>query len=284
MKAYGTGFTDIGKLRPNNEDALLVDNALGLFIVSDGMGGHAAGDVAAREAVSAVASYVRAQARLLERIRAGQVSQALLSSIVGIAVARACRHVYMYACEHPETVGMGCTLTVLLIGRSKAAMAHVGDSRLYLERHGKLRQLSVDHSVAEEFARRGLISREEIPLVPQGHALARAVGVRESVEVDEMLFQIRPSDRFILCSDGVWGYLEDPRDMEEFMFMLEPDEVAESLVTFANSAGGHDNATAVVVDVRATTATEERAIADSLESSITLELLEPVKPAAELRA
>lgn len=284
MKASGIGTTHIGKLRSNNEDALLVDNELGLFIVSDGMGGHAAGDIAAREAVASVASYVQAQARLLERIRAGQVSQSLLSSIAGIAVARACRHVYMYACEHPETTGMGCTLTVLLIGRDKAAMAHVGDSRLYLERNGKLRQLSVDHSVAEEFARRGLITREEIPLIPQGHALARAVGVRETVEVDEMLFQIHPNDRFILCSDGVWGYLEDPRDMEEFLFLLEADEVAESLVTFANTAGGQDNATALVVDIRPTTVTEERAIMSSLESSITLELLEPVKVPAELRA
>lgn len=284
MKARGIGFTDIGKHRSNNEDALLVDNDLGLYIVADGMGGHAAGDIAAREAVASVVSYVRAQARLLERIRAGQVSQSLLSSIAGIAVARACRHVFMHACEYPETAGMGCTLTVLLVGRDKAAMAHVGDSRLYLERHGKLRQLSVDHSVAEEFARRGLITREEIPLVPQGHALARAVGVRESVEVDEMLFQIHPNDRFILCSDGVWGYLEDPRDMEEFLFLLEPDEIAESLVTFANTAGGQDNSTAVVVDIRATTVAEERAVVDSLESSITLEMLEPVKVAPALRA
>ena len=284
MKAYGIGFSDIGKQRSTNEDAMLVDNNLGLYVVSDGMGGHAAGEIAAREAVASVASYVRAQARLLERIQAGQVSQSLLSSIAGIAVARACRHVYLYACEHPEMAGMGCTLTVLLIGRDKAAMAHVGDSRLYLERHGKLRQMSVDHTVAEEFARRGLITRDEIPLIPQGHALARAVGVRESVEVDEMLFSIRPGDRFIMCSDGVWGYLDDLRDMEEFLFLLDPDEMAESLVAFANTAGGHDNATALVVDVRATTAVEANSIMASLESSITLELIEPVRVSSEIRA
>lgn len=214
----------------------------------------------------------------------GQVSQSLLSSIAGIAVARACRHVFMYACEHPETSGMGCTLTVLLVGRNKAAMAHVGDSRLYLERHGRLRQLSVDHTVAEEFARRGLIARAQIPLVPQGHALARAVGVRESVEADEMLFNIRPGDRFILCSDGVWGYLEDPRDMEEFLFLLGPSEIAQSLVTFANTAGGQDNATAVVVDMRPTTLAEERAVAAQLDATMTLEMLQPVRVSAGMRA
>lgn len=286
MNATGTGFTDIGKIREVNEDVFLADNELGLYIVSDGMGGHAAGDVAAREAVQAVERYVRDQEQLLTRIRAGLITESWLSSIASIAVSRACRDVFRLANTDKRLHGMGCTLTVLLIGRNKAAMAHVGDSRLYVARDNTLEQLSVDHSVAEEFVRRGLVNREQMFLVPQGHALARAIGVNETVEVDEMLFDINANDRFILCSDGVWSYLEDPREMEEFLYLVHPEEVAESLVRFANSAGGEDNATALVIRVDNGDAARERHLVDSLDS-VTMKLLRtdeylPVRPVSRL--
>ena len=274
MKARGNGFTDTGKRRSTNEDALYVDNDLGLFVVSDGMGGHPAGDVASREAVSAVASYVQARVQKLDDIRTGRASESELIAIAGNAVARACRRVYAYAGMHPETAGMGCTLTVLLVGRDKAAMAHVGDSRLYRERHGALRQLTVDHTIGEELARRGLISREQMPLLPYGHALARAVGVHRTVEWDEMLLDLCPGDRFILCSDGVWGYFPEPEDMVELLDMREPDQIARTLVMFANAAGGKDNATAVAVDIHSS-AEVESCIPVELETAATAKTLAP---------
>ena len=249
MKSRGTGFTDVGMRRAINEDAFLIDHDLGLFVVSDGMGGHAAGEVAAREAVAGVHEYIRGQQALLQRIRSGLLSQTLLSSIARIAIAFANRKVYEIAARNPSLRGMGCTMTLLLVGREHAAMAHVGDSRMYLSRDGILQQLSVDHTVAEEFARRGLISRAQVSMIPQGQALCRAVGVRETIEVDELLFDIEEGDRFILCSDGVWGYLSRTRDLERFMYSLELDEIAEGLVRYANASGGHDNSTALVIEL-----------------------------------
>jgi serine/threonine protein phosphatase PrpC len=276
MKAHGIGFSDIGKQRSRNEDAFLINDKLGLFVVSDGMGGHAAGDIAAREAVAAVERYVRGQRYLLERVRAGYVSEQILSSIAGIAVAQASRAVYKKSLSQPHLFGMGCTLTVLLVGQDMAAMAHVGDSRLYLSRGGALVQLSADHTVADEYVRQGLIRSDEKALLTHGHALCRAVGVQETVRVDEALFGLKSGDRFLLCSDGVWGYLEEPAEMSEFLDYVPAERAAESLVAFANSVGGRDNATALVVTIETGDARldsgEWRILRSELESATTADL------------
>src|SRR5690606_19523588 len=159
------------------------DDDIGLYVVSDGMGGHAAGDVASRKAIEVVARHVRDQRELLERVRGGLVSESMLTTVAVAAVTEACRAVFRQAEEAPELSGMGCTLTVLLMGRRRAAMAHVGDSRLYVQRDGYVRQLSVDHSLAQELVRLGIISAMEAEFVPEGNSLTRAVGIKETVIV-----------------------------------------------------------------------------------------------------
>lgn len=249
MRSIGIGLTDVGQARLVNEDSLLVDNELGLYIVSDGMGGHAAGDVASREAVAAVAAYVRGEAKLIERIRRGLANEALLPPIAVTAVAEACRAVYQKSVSQPELSGMGCTLTVLLMGRQGAAMAHVGDSRLYLHRHDQVRQLSVDHSLAQELVRLGLITALEAEFVPEGNSLTRAIGVRESVSVDDLLIPLEPGDTFLLCSDGLWDHFRDAQELDDFLCEEDMRVSARALIDFANSSGGYDNITAIVVRV-----------------------------------
>lgn len=214
------------------------------------MGGHAGGEIAAQTATETVARYIRSQHYLIERVRRGRSNPRMLGSLAGLAVLHACRAVYHKAERQPELRGMGCTLTVVLVARGMGAMAHVGDSRLYLGRGHKLTQLSHDHTVADEFVRMGLIDEDEKDDIPGGRYLARAVGVSETVDVDERLFQVKAGDRLVLCSDGVWGYLEDPEEMREFLEHVPDERAAESLVAFANSAGGRDNATALVITIQ----------------------------------
>ncbi len=236
--------------RSRNEDAFLVDDTLGLYVVSDGLGGHAGGDVAAREAVNAVFRHVFEQRELLARIRQRLVSEELLSTLATGALRAASREVFRQSTLRPELSGMGCTLTVLLIGIRQAAMAHVGDSRLYLRREGRVCQLSADHTLARELARHGIITSSDIGRVPSGHVLTQAVGTRATVEPEELLIHLAPGDRFVLCTDGLWRYLDKPEDLDDFC-ESHPTS-AESLVAFANSAGGHDNISAVVVRLEET--------------------------------
>jgi PPM family protein phosphatase len=249
MKSSGIGYTDKGNVRELNEDTFLVDDGLGLYVVSDGMGGHAAGDVASREAVSVAADYIRTHSILLEQIRSGLTNESLLTSLAVAAVAKACREVYRKATRDPDLTGMGCTMTLLLLGRHKAAMAHVGDSRLYLHRCERVRQLSSDHNLAQELVRLGVITSLDAQFVPEGSSLTRAIGIRESVAIDELLITLEPGDRFLLCSDGLWDYLDDPCELEPFLTQRDAEVSAQSLIEFARTSGGHDNITAVVIEV-----------------------------------
>lgn len=252
---------------------MLADDDMGLYVVSDGMGGHAAGDVASREAVDTVARHIRNHAELLQRIRGGVASDSLLTSLAASAAVEACRSVHRRAAADPELAGMGCTLTVLLVGRRGAAMAHVGDSRLYLRRNDRVRQLSVDHSLAQELVRLGVITSMEAEFVPEGHSLTRAIGIRETVIVDELFIHTRPGDVFLLCSDGLWDYFADEQDLDEFL--AEPDLTmsARALVTFANAAGGHDNITALVVHIDRDHADDSDVAPEDIDIDTTMEIL-----------
>lgn len=251
MHVHGVGHSDIGRERQNNEDAYWIDDDLGSYAVCDGMGGHANGEQAARLAIESIARSIAAQAGALEEIRGGSADgHERLVAIAEAAVHSACREVYDLACAVPEYSGMGCTLTLLMVAGGKAAMAHVGDTRLYLQRDGAVDQLSSDHTMAADFVRQAKLTPEAARTHHLSCVLTRAIGAQGTVEVESLIFEVFPDDVFLLCSDGLSSYVETMGTLAPFLMRDELDAVPRALVDFANQRGGGDNVTALVVSVR----------------------------------
>ena len=255
--------TDVGKKRESNEDNFLVDKKLSLFVVADGMGGHASGEVASQMAVHEFRNAVDAGRDVIERFGKGdKTAQQELLNVLEHAVQSACQAIYLKGQAEPEKRGMGTTTSALLIAGDRGFIAHVGDSRIYLLRAGQVIQLTEDHSLVNELIRRGRVTKEGFDTSPYKaykNAVTRAVGVYETVQGDTFDFEILPGDQFLLCSDGLHAYLNDARIVDA----LKGDDVKtlpQKFIDLANTGGGHDNITAVVVRVEgAPAAAEDRA-------------------------
>jgi PPM family protein phosphatase len=249
---YGA-LTDVGRQREHNEDNYLVDKKLGLFVVCDGMGGHAAGEVASALAVRTLHEEVKKEADLLKDYAEGasggaKVSKRDILNMLEFAVNRASYKVHSEAAKDAKKRGMGTTLVALLVVGSQAFIIYVGDSRLYLLRDGVLEQVTEDHTVYNELIRRKKMPREQVEQLAQKNAITRAVGVYEHVEPDTLVMDLLQGDRFLLCSDGLSGYFED--ELEQLgKTLAEPDAdvVVRQLIAWANEHGGKDNITSVVV-------------------------------------
>jgi protein phosphatase len=237
MKLRSAVRTDVGRRRRANEDRYAVAAHLGIYLVADGMGGHTAGqvasDLAAQGAVSALEALAGGAARLTEKLR--------------FAVAAANREIFESAQEKPHLAGMGTTLVALLVGSERIALAHVGDSRAYLIRGGKIRQLTDDHSLVAELVRRREITAHAALGHPHRHVLTRALGVRRTVEAD--LAELTPADGdiFVLCSDGLTGHVRDEEIAAEVLGAPDLDAACDRLVELANERGGEDNITVMLV-------------------------------------
>jgi serine/threonine protein phosphatase PrpC len=245
--------TDVGKVRDHNEDNFLVDKKLSLFIVADGMGGHAAGEVASAIAVRTVHEEIKREKELLDDYAAGATgaSKVTTKDVVALlehAVQRACSKIHEEARADPAKRGMGTTLSALLVVGHQGFIAHVGDSRIYLARGARIQQVTEDHTVYNELIKRGKLTREQIEKVQQKNAITRAVGVYERVEVDTLVIELIAGDTLVLASDGLHGYLETAEDLREPL-ALEGDESVKALITLANERGGKDNITTLVVKV-----------------------------------
>ena len=245
--------TDVGKVRDHNEDNFLVDKKLGLFIVADGMGGHAAGEVASAIAVRTVHEEIRREKELLDDYVSGatganKVTPKDVVALVEHAVQRACSKIHEEARADANKRGMGTTLSALLVVGSQGFIAHVGDSRIYLARDGRVQQVTEDHTVYNELIKRGKLTREQIEKVQQKNAITRAVGVYERVEVDTLVIELIAGDVLVLASDGLHGYLESPEELAAPL-ALEGDGSVKALIDLANGRGGKDNITTVVVKV-----------------------------------
>ncbi len=255
--------TDVGKKRESNEDNFLVDKKLSLFVVADGMGGHASGEVASQMAVHELRNAVDAGREVIDRFGKGdKAAQQDILNLLEHAVEAACQAIYLKGQAEPEKRGMGTTTSALLIAGDRGFIAHVGDSRIYLLRAGQVIQLTEDHSLVNELIRRGRVTKEGFdssPYKAYKNAVTRAVGVYETVQGDTFDFEILPGDQFLLCSDGLHAYLNDQRIVDS----LKGDDVKalpKKFIDLANAGGGHDNITAVVVRVEgAHAAAEDRA-------------------------
>lgn len=249
MHALGQGNSDVGRQRSQNEDRFVVKDDLGLYVVSDGMGGHAAGEVAAETAIRAVVEGVDHARDELQSIASSLSDPARLAGITRSAVEHACAEVYRLATSSSEYSGMGCTLTLLLIAGNRAAYAHVGDTRLYLLRGEKAYQMTTDHTFSAELVRSGYLAPEDAKKHMYSNVLTRCIGSQPAVQVDTLTFDVFPGDRFLLCSDGLTEYVPDLEWLTTRLGTDRFEEIPSDLVAFANQAGGHDNITAIVVEV-----------------------------------
>ena len=243
--------TDVGRLRDHNEDNYLVDKKLSLSVVADGMGGHAAGEVASALAVRIIHEEIKAHRDVIDAFgEEGADERAGSKEILNVleqAVNRACQKIHEEAKADPAKRGMGTTLSALLIAGSQGFIAHVGDSRIYLLRGGKIQQVTEDHTVYNELVKRGKLTRDQIEKVAQKNAITRAVGVYERVEVDTLTIEVLPGDQFLLASDGLHGYIAHTAELEPYLEEADGETAAEELIALANRKGGKDNITAVLV-------------------------------------
>jgi serine/threonine protein phosphatase PrpC/CRP-like cAMP-binding protein len=247
--------TDVGRVRDHNEDNFLIDRKLHLYVVCDGMGGHASGEVASATAVNAVREGLSANQSVLEAYRQrGNVFEADVLQILEAAVQGANRRVYDGGLRNPAHRGMGTTLTALLLLGDRGFVGHVGDSRVYRRRGGRTQQMTEDHSFFEEIRRRQPAIAQTLGSTRLKNAITRAIGASERLEVDTFHFDLEPDDRFLLCSDGLHGYFDGTETPDRFLADEDLDRASERLIAFANTEGGEDNVTCILVRVSSTLA------------------------------
>ena len=247
MQFLSAGHSDVGQVREHNEDFWFQDPELGLYIVCDGMGGHASGDVASQMTAETIAQIMTVQKRLLHAPGDPAERAMMLVQILAHAVEDANRIVNDASIEDRTKRGMGTTCTVLLINDGQGIMAHVGDSRLYLGRRGRLFQLSEDHTFLAEAVRRGVLTPQQAAESEHTNVITRAVGPQPQVEVDTLVFDVLPEDTLMLCSDGLHQYYEDEAELSALLGSEDVQSVPKALVDTANQRGGDDNITSLVV-------------------------------------
>ena len=250
LEAYGR--TDVGPVREHNEDSMLVDLENAVFVVADGMGGHAAGEVASAMAADTVRRTLVGAAdpdeTRLVRDHSAEDPADVLRERLRYAMNQASIAIRRSSEENPEQRGMGTTVVVLVVDGDRAHLAHVGDSRAYLFRDGKLVRLTRDHTVVQQEIDAGRLTPELARLLPHKHILTQSVGFHGPVEPDTTTRAIEPGDVFILCSDGMTDPLDDGA-LEEIIADTPVDLLADKLVEEALKAGTEDNVTVVAVGV-----------------------------------
>lgn len=249
MQIVSSGLSDVGRVRTNNEDSFRIVEAVNLFILSDGMGGEAHGEVASAMAVDVINKYCESEnedsgATMLDEAPANISSQ---TRRLKNAVTKANLQIFQSAQKNPEQRGMGATITALWLKDTLLSIAHVGDSRAYLLRNGNLQQLTNDHSLVAEQVRRGLITPQQAEESEMQSVLLRALGAHPEVEIDVDEVEIIPRDVLLLCSDGLTRMVTEPEIAGALQAETVPSAAAERLIALANENGGIDNVTVIVV-------------------------------------
>lgn len=251
MKLDANARTDLGPVRELNEDAFHIDLERGIFIVADGMGGHASGEVASAMAVEAISSILagRADPDETRLERATPDSEEAMRERLRYAMNQASQRIRRAALDNPAHTGMGTTACALVIDEQVAHLAHVGDSRIYLYRDHRIQRLTRDHTVVQQEVDAGRLTARLARMVPHKNILTQSVGYHGSVEPDTSTRPLRSGDIFILCSDGLTDPLDDDQ-IAQICATTPTDELAEQLTQAALAAGTEDNVTVLVVQVQ----------------------------------
>lgn len=241
--------TDVGPVREQNEDAWLTEIDHGVFAVADGMGGHAAGEVASSIAIATVREILLGVKDPDETVLASEVGDTsdALRERLRYAMNQSSVRIRQEIERSPRYAGMGTTLVVLAVDGDSAHLAHVGDSRAYLVRGELIQQISEDHSLVNEQIKAGMITRDEAKHSRYKNIITRSVGFEEEVQVDVMGLVCEPNDYFVLCSDGLANLVEDKEIREVVSATTDIKDAPKRLIELANERGGDDNITVIVV-------------------------------------
>ena len=249
MDLYWSGRTDVGRVRTHNEDAYVAlggqdcpPSVDGLAVVADGMGGHAAGEVASQMAVEAVVRFIN-----IEISKSDHMTEQDFSKFLGQVMEQVNREVWEAGQVHDKK-GMGTTCTVAVVRGDKLFLSHVGDSRAYMLRDRQLHQITTDHSWVEEAVQEGILTRDQARTHPNRNVITRAVGLEPKVTVDNYMVSVSAGDILLLCSDGLNSMVTD-EEIQEILLNTGPELAPEALVAAVNNYGGHDNTTAVVASL-----------------------------------
>ena len=236
MRLNTFALTDIGLKRKINQDSYLKDDALGLYVVADGMGGHRGGEVASRLAVEVIQKFCKENKEMPPRDRLDK------------AVNLSCSEIYKKSMENEELSGMGTTVLAMVFHENSVYIAQVGDSRVYLLNNGGIWQITEDHSLLNEEIRAGRIAANQSANYQFKNVITRSVGYESQVVVDIYRREVLPNDMFLLCTDGLSGLVENKEMLEEVK-KSGPDLGLKHLVALANNRGGDDNITGLICHV-----------------------------------
>ena len=249
LRRTGYGLTDVGRKRASNEDAYFLDDRLGLYVVADGMGGHAAGEVASQEAVETIFGMVKRGISELHELvdPITEDDSRAACRLMESSVQAATYMVFSMAELDRDKSGMGTTISALLVLGDYAITGQVGDSRVYRVQGDNVEQLTEDHTLIAWQIKQGLITEQEAKKSPHRNVITRAVGNRDYVQVDTRMVPLVPGSRFLLCSDGLHGYLHDA-DIAPIVG-LGGEAAVKKFIDLANGRGGKDNITAILLEI-----------------------------------
>jgi protein phosphatase len=249
LTTQAAGKTDIGVVRKNNEDNFGYDTRAGIYVVCDGMGGQAAGEVASKIAVDTVLDYFRdEQKRGAPEVLGhgfGEVSER--ANALANAIQLANKAIREASAREATSAGMGSTLVAVRIEDNLFSIAHVGDSRIYLIRGGQIQQLTTDHSLVMEQVRRGMITMEEAEHFEMQNVIVRALGSEDSVEPDLADLSLEENDVLLLCSDGLSRYVKESQMLEAIEKAKSLEAACDTLIEGAKNGGSDDNITCLLV-------------------------------------
>jgi PPM family protein phosphatase len=248
LKIEVAGETNVGMKRNHNEDNFSIIEESGLYIVADGMGGHASGEVASKMAVDAMQEFFTATANDPERTWPYKMDRSKGYEenrlITGIKLANL--RIYESSQRDSRQRGMGTTIVTIFAVEDGVYIAHVGDSRVYRMRDGKIEQLTEDHSLLNDYIKMKRLTPEEIANFPHKNVIVRALGMKDTVKVDTRFEQPKANDTYLLCSDGLSGPVSDPDILDIMARAADLKSAATTLIERANANGGPDNITCVL--------------------------------------
>lgn len=259
MDITSFGLSDVGKRRKQNEDRFLINDALGLYVVADGMGGHRGGACASQLAVDTIFQVIRSIHDDPKELERASLKATDYKGWLTYAVQRASASVHDKAATDESLRGMGTTVVAILIRDDKLYIANVGDSRSYLIRNERIKQLTEDHSLVSEHVKAGLLSAVDARKHRLKNVITRSVGFQPQVDVDVQVKPLKFGDRLLLCSDGLSNMLDDSQ-LFEIINENPIKSACEQLIDIANEQGGDDNITVVVLEVEEGESIEEPTI------------------------